>query len=355
MLLSVIIPTRNRCKALSCTLKSISKQTLHPELFTVIVVDNGSRDATRAVVDSFARKIPNLRYYFVKSHGLHVGRHKGLRETESGILVYVDDDIEAFPTWLEGITEAFRDKKVVFVGGKNIPKFESEPPDWILDMWRPNGKGYRILGYLSILDLGDKAKEISPQHVFGCNFSIRKSVLLEAGGFHPDAFPHRLIRFRGDGESHISNYIQSKKLLTIYNPKASVYHWVPKIRMTVEYFCRRAYNQGISDSYTAVRKMQGANSIFNENAIASRFKPRINRMLDIARGKALADIPGMIWHKMSGYDRKGNSQIAVIRRKIGLAYKAGYAFHQRMLEEDPKLKEWVLRGNYLWDNGKVPE
>ncbi len=276
-------------------------------------------------------------------------------ETESDILVYADDDIEAFPSWLESIAESFKDKNVVFVGGKNIPKFESEPPDWILDMWRPNGKGYRILGYLSILDLGQKTKVISPQHVFGCNFSIRKSVLLESGGFHPDAFPQELIRFRGDGESHVSNYIQSKKLMTIYNPKVSVYHWVPKMRMTVKYFCRRAYNQGISDSYTAVRKARGTAPVFNQDTVVSRFRYRTKSMLDIVRKKGLTEIPDMIWRKINVNAYGENSRLAAIRKELALAYKSGYAFHQRMLMTDPKLIEWVLRENYFGENGKLPE
>ena len=199
----------------------------------------GSTDNTRAVCNFYKEKFKRFRYIYDERPGLHVGRHKGLKEAKAGILVYADDDIEAFPTWLEAIAEVFEDERVALAGGKVLPKFESESPNWILGMWGQNGNGHRILGYLSILNLGQEVKEISPQHVFGCNFPIRKSVLLESGGFHPDAFPKRLIRFRGDGESHVSNYIQSQNLKTVYNPKASVYHRVSKRRMTVEYCCRR--------------------------------------------------------------------------------------------------------------------
>jgi len=94
----------------------------------------------------------------------------------------------------------------------------------------------RILIYLSILDLGDTIKTINPYHVFGCNFSIRKKILLEAGGFHPDAMPQELIRFRGDGESHVSRYILVHGYKTLYHPKASVYHLVTHNRMTEDYF-----------------------------------------------------------------------------------------------------------------------
>lgn len=180
---------------------------------------------------------------------MHVGRHLGLKMAESDILVYADDDIEAFPTWLEAIAESFQDSGVVLVGGKNLPKWESDPPDWILKMWEPDKNGNRILGYLSILDLGDEEKEISPFYVFGCNFSIRKRVLLEAGGFHPDGMPKELIIYRGDGETHVSRYIQAKGYKAFYNPKASIYHVIPRKRLTIEYLEYRAFIQGISDSF----------------------------------------------------------------------------------------------------------
>lgn len=355
MFLSLIIPTRNRANYLVGALESISRQSYPQDLFEIVIVDNGSTDNTKAVCDACLIKLPNLRYYYDTTPGLHIGRHFGMRHARSDILVYADDDIAAFPPWLEAIAESFEDTETVLVGGKTLPKFESEPPDWLLYMWRTNGNGSKILGYLSLLDLGEKQKEISPQYVFGCNFSIRKSVLLESGGFHPDAFPQNLIHFRGDGESYVSNYIQSKKLTTIYNPKASVYHWVPKTRMTVEYFCRRAYNQGISDSYTAFRKNHETSSILSKNVIALKVRCAMNSILDRVKEESVAEISSMIWKKVKANDRSEDPHLYRIRRKIDLAYKAGFAFHQKMVKEDAKVREWVLRENYFGTNGNLPE
>jgi glycosyltransferase involved in cell wall biosynthesis len=185
---------------------------------------------------------------------LHIGRHRGLKESKSDILVYADDDIEAFPSWLEGIWESFQDADVVLVGGKNLPVWETEPPYWIYEMWMNINEYGHSLGYLSILDFGEAIREIPPDYIWGCNFSIRKSILLEAGGFHPDGFPQEMIQYRGDGESAVSEYIRKKGYKTIYNPSASVYHFVSRNRMTLDYFCKRAFNQGISDSFAEIRK-----------------------------------------------------------------------------------------------------
>ncbi|MCU0595353.1 MAG: glycosyltransferase [Desulfobacterota bacterium] len=253
MFLSLVIPTRNRVRYLSGALESLTLQTYPRDMFEVIIVDNGSTDNTREIPASFADKIPHLRYVCEETPGLHAGRHRGMATAKADILVFGDDDIQASPTWLEGIAEAFCDEQVVLVGGKDLPRFQQEPPLWIKRMWEKGRDGARMLPYLSIMDLGDEVKAISPYYVFGCNFSIRKAVLIEAGGFHPDAMPPELLRYRGDGETHVARYLEGRGLKALYHPKASVHHLVPTERMTESYFVKRAFLQGISDSYADLR------------------------------------------------------------------------------------------------------
>ena len=312
---SVIIPTRNRAIILKKALSSITRQTLAQKEFELIIIDNGSTDNTKEIVDSFSGKIDNLVYIYDDSPGLHVGRHMGLIASNSDILVYGDDDIETFPTWLESVLETFEDDDVVLVGGKNLPNFESTPPDWISKMWEKE-EGRKILGYLSILDFGDEKKEINPGFVFGCNFSIRKKILLEAEGFHPDGMPQELIRYRGDGESYVSRYILKKGYKTIYNPKASVYHLVSNERITKEYFAKRSYNQGISDSYTHIR----------EDVKVNILKKRIKYIL----------------------------KKYILKRDMAIegSYLEGYMYHQNEVRRDNALMSWVKRDNYI-DNGRI--
>ena len=313
-LVSVVIPTLNRCKALSYLLDSIAKQTIEPNLFEVIAVDNGSVDSTIDVLDSFVKIMPNIRYYHDPSPGLHVGRHKGLKEAKTDILVYVDDDSLPTPSWLEGVLDSFIDERVVLVGGKVLPKFEAPPPFWLQDMWKDNHPEGKVLGYLSIMDFRDQIKEIDPHYVFGCNFAIRKSILLEAGGFHPDGMPDKLIRFRGDGETYVSNFIQKMGYKALYNPKASVFHCIPKERMTVKYFCKRAFNQGISDSYTDIRTGRKRSA---KHFLMRKFK----------------------YYILKGMGRK-------IQADINKSYWNGYQYHQKEVESDPSLLNWVLKTDY---------
>jgi glycosyltransferase involved in cell wall biosynthesis len=315
MFASVVIPTRDRAQHLSGALESLTRQTYPRDKFEVIVVDNGSTDGTREVCTSFMNRIPQFRYLYEETAGLHAGRHRGMKTAKSDILVYADDDIEAFPMWLEGIAEAFCDEQVVLVGGKNLPKFEQEPPVWILRMWKKDHQGGRMLPYLSILDLGDEVKVISPYCVFGCNFSIRKSILLEAGGFHPDAMPPDLIRYRGDGETHVARYIIEHDYKAVYHPNASIYHIISSDRMTEKYFVRRAFSQGISDSYTEIRTKKARSFLTN-------YRFHLKRRLLMT--------------------------LACIRRdKIKVGYFKGYSYHQEQVMNDLSLYDWVTRKSYL--------
>ena len=105
--LSVIIPTKNRSALLRQTLQSLIHQTYPQENFEIIVVDNNSEDDTKEIVYDFMDKFRNIHYVFAHKPGLHEGRHAGLENSNGEILVYTDDDIQAFPTWLEGIYESF--------------------------------------------------------------------------------------------------------------------------------------------------------------------------------------------------------------------------------------------------------
>ena len=104
--LSIIIPTRNRSEFLNKTLESITNQTMNKSLFEVIIVDNGSTDNTKKIISDYIDKL-NIKYLYEPKLGLHEGRHTGLKNASCEILVYIDDDIEAFPEWLQTIQNVF--------------------------------------------------------------------------------------------------------------------------------------------------------------------------------------------------------------------------------------------------------
>ena len=327
ILLSVVIPTRNRALFLKELLFSLTLQTLDKKMFEVIIVDNGSTDETKQVVEFFYTQL-NLRYYYEPTLGLHCGRHLGYRESTSDIIVYADDDIEACSTWLEGIWDSFLDEETMLVGGKNLPLYEITPPFWILEKWYQITPVGHSMPELSLIDLGDNSKQIPAYYVYGCNYAIRKSIIEQAHGFHPDGMPFELIQYRGDGEFCVNRYIENHHLKVMYNPKASVYHKVPKSRLTIDYFCKRAFCQGVEMSYCNLR--YGCNQSQKKNKVQTMMK----YLLGISFFRKLNEI--LEETKKSNYDKM-----------IEKSFRIGYNYHQTLYQSDPKLRAWVHKENYL--------
>ncbi|HIB66519.1 MAG TPA: glycosyltransferase family 2 protein [Phycisphaerales bacterium] len=332
--ISVIFPTRNRASTLSKALESLLAQTMPLDRFEVIVADNGSTDDTAEICRNFSKQFPHFQYLFVAKPGLHQGRHAGMDAAGAPILTFADDDIVAFPSWLSGISEAFQDPSVGLVGGKNLPQWESNPPHWVWEKWFTSRvKWGQRLGELSLIDFGSEIQEIDPYYVYGCNFSIRKSILTDSKGFHPDGMPQDLIAYRGDGESYVSGFVKRAGYKTLYHPDASVYHLVPTSRMTEDYFCRRAFNQGVSDSFASVRA-RGCPDTQEPVANWKRLLTKLwnNNILrrDIIR-------------------LQEDLEASELDRSVKRSYRRGYLFHQEMCRESSDILQWTLRPHYLGD------
>ncbi|MCD6672183.1 MAG: glycosyltransferase [Burkholderiaceae bacterium] len=328
---SVIIPTRDRADLLERCLAALTRQTLAADEFEVVVVDNGSRDATAQVAAGYATHLA-LRCIVAPEPGLHVGRHAGMRAARSDVLMYTDDDAEPEPTWVEAVAQAFEDPAVGLVGGNDYPRFEGDPPAWLQRWWNEPVYRGRALGYLSVLDFGSGRFPLAPEYVWGCNFSIRRQALETVSGFHPDGVPRDLMRLRGDGESYVASAIVSRGWKAIFDSRASVHHLVPPARMTRDYFEQRGFAQGVSDSYSAVRRHRGASLPLSER-LRTRLRP--------AAGSLKAR-----W-KMAGSRDPAASTLLEVRLSTLRAWARGFAFHQSALRSDPDLLGWVLKDNYL--------
>ncbi len=125
-MVSAIVPTYNRAKYLKDTLDSLQKQSLPKEQYEIIVVDQNSPDDTRQVAEK-----AGVIYVNEPNLGLHYARHAGTRIARGEILAFTDDDAICHPDWLSEILRPYSDLSVGCVGGKILPKWEAEPPNWL--------------------------------------------------------------------------------------------------------------------------------------------------------------------------------------------------------------------------------
>src|SRR6266568_313773 len=89
--ISVVIPTFNRAAMLAATLESFATQTLPTDQYEVVVVDDGSQDATPEICRSFASRMP-LNYLHIENSGISAAKNTGILASRGKILLFFDDD-----------------------------------------------------------------------------------------------------------------------------------------------------------------------------------------------------------------------------------------------------------------------
>src|SRR5260370_20743117 len=131
--LTVIICTWNRARSLAAGLRSLEASIVPNGLeWEVLVVDNNSKDDTRAVCESFIAKDPRrFRYLFHGTQGKTNALNAGIREASSEILALTDDDLIVAPHWVADIYYAFQEFDCAAVGGKIVPVWNCRNPSWI--------------------------------------------------------------------------------------------------------------------------------------------------------------------------------------------------------------------------------
>lgn len=136
--------------------------------YEVVVVDDGSTDATAEI----ARRFPRVRLLTIEHAGLSVARNEGYRAASHELIAYLDSD--AYPTehWLYYLVLGMEDRTVAGVGGPNVPP--PDDPDSAQRVAQAPG------GPLHVLLSDDRA-----EHVPGCNMAFWRYALEEVGGFDP--------------------------------------------------------------------------------------------------------------------------------------------------------------------------
>jgi glycosyltransferase involved in cell wall biosynthesis len=245
--ISVVVCTYNRQKFIGKALECLGEQTLPPDQFEILIIDNNSTDQTAGISRDFIQRHPRLNaHYFLETQkGLSFARNRGLQEASFPIITYIDDDAEAVPVFLETILLFMQSHPgAVGVGGKIIPKYsESEEPAWMSKY---------LNGFVGRLDYGGKARQFQQpamKYPAGCNMTYTASVLKEVGGFNNQ------LTFRSD-DKHIYYVVSKVSPEVYYVPEATVYHNIDKARLQLDSF-RKLFLKTGNEEKIRVRLEEG--------------------------------------------------------------------------------------------------
>lgn len=100
---SVVCSTYGRAELLPRLLGALAAQTFPADELEVVIVDNGSPDDTREVLERLGRDVPfalrTIRHE--RNRGAAGGRNTGWRAARGAVVAFTDDDCTPTPTWLE--------------------------------------------------------------------------------------------------------------------------------------------------------------------------------------------------------------------------------------------------------------
>ena len=176
--------------------------------------------------------------------GLSGARNAGLRAATQPITVFLDDDAQARPGWLESLVEPYSRSEVVATGGSVHPCWPGLRPAWL----PPTFDWVVGCSYLGLPDT------VSPvRNPIGANMSMRTGTVLDIGGFNA-AVGRVGSRPRGCEETELAIRLTMTRpeSVILYVPAAGVDHHVGKERHTFRYFLRRCWHEGLSKA-TVVR------------------------------------------------------------------------------------------------------
>jgi len=164
---SVVIPTRNRSARCAELLKSLVGQTVGPDRFEVLVIDDSSTDDTSDVLASAAADAPYhlLALRTPANRGPAAARNLGWRAASAPLVAFVDDDCLPEDGWLAAGIAAFEDHPAL-----GVAQGCTRVPDGV-DLSKL--QGWYVWRVIS---------EATP-YFDACNIFYRRAALEQAGGF----------------------------------------------------------------------------------------------------------------------------------------------------------------------------
>lgn len=199
MKVSVIIPAHNAAQTIEECIEALLNQSVPPEEYEVIIVDDGSIDGTATLAQSQGMQV------ITQPHrGPAAARNLGASQARGDILLFTDADCAPMQTWIEEMTRPFADPEVVGVKGTYLTRQR------------------KLVARFVQIEYEDKYDRMARQEridfVDTYSAGYRRKVFLANGGFDT-TFPTASVE-----DQELSFRLARKGYQMVFAPKARVYH-----------------------------------------------------------------------------------------------------------------------------------
>ena len=246
---SLVIPTHNRAPILNRTLEHLLALE-DIRACEIIVVNDGSTDATSSVLDRFTQLAPALlRVIPVPNGGPAKARNTGVAAAKFDRILFVDDDVFPRPGMLQ---HHWTMLDAGYTGSQGLL------------LWHQEITITRLIQYIdsrgsqfAFDDVKDPT-HLGFQHVYTGNFAVERSAILAAGGFDEHLFDRQLA-FSAFEDTVLAYHLQKNGARLALNKDAIADHLHD---MTEEQYLRREFNVGcgiarLQQTYPEITKALG--------------------------------------------------------------------------------------------------
>ena len=196
---SVIVPAYNAEQTIMQSLDALINQSYLPELYEVIVVDDGSSDRMADIVKRY-----QVKYIWQENRGPAAARNKGVEEMRGEIVLFTDSDCVPDVNWISEMVKPFENPKVVAVKGA----YRTRQRNIIAR--------FAQIEFEERFEMLKKADSIDMVDTYSAGF--RRDIFLKLGGFDT-SFP-----VANNEDTELSYRMSKLGLKMVFNPNAVVYH-----------------------------------------------------------------------------------------------------------------------------------
>lgn len=263
----MVIPAYNAENQITACVEALAKQSIPSSRFEIIVVDDGSTDHTRAVLETLP-----VRTILQANQGPAGARNTGAAAATGEFILFIDSDCVPSPDFLEQMLKPFANQDVVGVSGAYKTKQRALVARFAQFEFEER---YRMLESQPFIDM-----------IASHAAAYRRQTFIESGGFL------RELKMNEDVELSYRLSTQSGKL--VFNPLAVIYHLHPascaryfRIKIGRGYWRIMVYKEfpqkAVSDTYTPQNLKYQVMSIYLL-ALCLVLAPLIPSLLFVAAG-----------------------------------------------------------------------